>query len=587
VRSAVYEGATSVWRQRAHAALASALAGEEDADRRAWHQAIATLAPDEQVAAALEASAHRAVMRAAHASAVTSFLRAADLSTDDTRRYRRIAAAGQAAWDAGDVDRVRELVARALPAATGEPRALLLHLAGVLEWRTGSLREACSIMSRGAELTEDPSLRLEMLFDAAEAASHGGDRTGVIELGERAARVGAASERDRVRQALLMGWARLYAGQREEAGARFGDALERASTLEDPRTLVWAAEAASTVDRLGAGLPYATRAVQLARAQGRLNLLQLALRRHASELIWNSQFDRAYAAAQEGYGLSLEAGDSAGGHLANLALIEAVWGREEEARNHASNALALGQRHDSLLVSSMAEWALGFIDLTCGRPSQAAERLLALTSPERSDVHPMVARYALPDAVEAASRSGHQDEASARLAQLRSAVTQAPNEARLALLARCDALLGERSPDEAFVEALFPSQSDFERARTELLYGEWLRRERRRQEARTHLRTALERFRSVGAVTWEDRAAAELRATGETARKRDPSTLDDLTAQELHIAGLVAEGLTNREIATQLYLSPRTIDYHLRKVFSKLGIASRTQLARDGLPSRS
>jgi len=377
---------------------------------------------------------------------------------------------------------------------------------------------------------------------------------------------------------------RLYAGKREEAGAHFAEALERANALDDPRTLVWAAEAASTVMHPGAGLRYATRAVDLARSQGRLNLLQLALRRQANELVWNSQFDLAYAAAREGYGLSLEAGDSAGGHLTNLAFVEAVWGREEEARDHAAAALALGQRHDSLLVSSMAEWALGFLDLTSGRPREAAERLLALTAAERTNVHPLVARYALPDAVEAASRGGHPVGALERLVLLRSAVMQAPNEARLALLARGEALLGERSPDAAFAEALSPALPSFERGRTELLYGEWLRRERRRLEARGHLRTALELFRSLGAVTWEDRAATELRATGETVRKRDPSTLDQLTPQELHIAGLAAEGMTNPEIAGRLYLSPRTIDYHLRKVFTKLGITSRTELSRHVLP---
>ncbi|HET7378887.1 MAG TPA: helix-turn-helix transcriptional regulator, partial [Gaiellales bacterium] len=133
---------------------------------------------------------------------------------------------------------------------------------------------------------------------------------------------------------------------------------------------------------------------------------------------------------------------------------------------------------------------------------------------------------------------------------------------------------------------LAPGLTPFQRARTELLFGEWLRRERRRQEARLHLRAALDLFRSLGTTPWEQRAEGELRATGETARKRDPSTLDQLTPQELQIAGLVADGLTNREIADQLFLSPRTIDYHLRKVFSKLGIASRTELVRDGLPSR-
>ena len=123
-------------------------------------------------------------------------------------------------------------------------------------------------------------------------------------------------------------------------------------------------------------------------------------------------------------------------------------------------------------------------------------------------------------------------------------------------------------------------------ARTELLFGEWLRRERRRSEARGHLRAAAAAFRALGAPRWEERAEAELRATGETARKREPSTLDQLTPQELQIAALVGEGLTNREIAAQLFLSPRTIEYHLRKVFSKLGIGSRSELIRRGAPSR-
>jgi DNA-binding CsgD family transcriptional regulator len=146
--------------------------------------------------------------------------------------------------------------------------------------------------------------------------------------------------------------------------------------------------------------------------------------------------------------------------------------------------------------------------------------------------------------------------------------------------------LAVRPPDEAFGEAIerAGALTAFQRARTELLYGEWLRRERRRQDARAHLRSALESFRSLGATPWELRAEGELRATGETARKRDPSTLDQLTPQELQIAALVAQGMTNREIAAQLFLSPRTIDYHLRKVFSKLGIASRNELVHQALP---
>jgi DNA-binding CsgD family transcriptional regulator len=192
----------------------------------------------------------------------------------------------------------------------------------------------------------------------------------------------------------------------------------------------------------------------------------------------------------------------------------------------------------------------------------------------------------MPDAVEAAVRAGQRDQAAARLQSLRGRVAAAPTAARRALLARCEALLGERDPEEAFGEAIAPGTGlpPMQRARTELLYGEWLRRERRRTDARAHLRAAIDIFRRLGAVPWAERAEAELRATGETARKRDASAVDQLTPQELQIAGLVTSGLTNREIAAELFLSPRTVDYHLHKVFTKLGIASRTELVRDGLP---
>ena len=153
------------------------------------------------------------------------------------------------------------------------------------------------------------------------------------------------------------------------------------------------------------------------------------------------------------------------------------------------------------------------------------------------------------------------------------------------MLARCEALLAARDAGEAFGEAAAasPALPPMQRARTELLYGEWLRRERRRTDARAHLRAAAEAFRGLGAIPWAERAEAELRATGETARRRDISAAEQLTPQELQIAGLVTEGLTNKEIAAQLYLSPRTVDYHLHKVFTKLGIASRAKLIRDGL----
>ena len=250
---------------------------------------------------------------------------------------------------------------------------------------------------------------------------------------------------------------------------------------------------------------------------------------------------------------------------------------------------ALAHSSGETVLSSLGRAALGLLELTLGRPAQAADQLLELVADNRPDTHPIVAIISVPDAVEAVVRAGRPAELiAAPLDRFRAWVVHAPTDARRSMLARCEALLETRPPDGAFGDAaaLASSLPPFQQARGELLYGEWLRRERQRQQARRHLRAALELFRQLGAAPWEERTAAELRATGETIRKRDPSTLDQLTPQELQIAGLVSQGLTNREIAGQLFLSPRTIDYHLRKVFSKLGIASRTELARHELLQR-
>jgi ATP/maltotriose-dependent transcriptional regulator MalT len=316
--------------------------------------------------------------------------------------------------------------------------------------------------------------------------------------------------------------------------------------------------------------------------------LPIALHRQTLELIWNSRFDLAYAAAQEGHRLAIDLGYGAAAHLASMANVEAIWGRQEDARAHAGEALAIGRQSGSSLLADSAEMTLAFVEMTSGRADEAADRLFSLTSLQRPSAHVVIALHAIPDLVEVAVRTGRQEQAVEPLARYRAWATTAATGSGAALLARCEALLEQRPPDQGFREAIDRASAlaPFQQARTELLYGEWLRRERRRQEGRVHLRAAGALFHSIGALPWAQRAEAELRATGETIRKRDPSTLDELTPQELQIAGLVAEGMTNREIAAQLYLSPRTIDYHLRKVFSKLGIASRSELVRDGLPSR-
>jgi DNA-binding CsgD family transcriptional regulator len=588
VRSALYQAAALSQRQRVHAALADALSGDQNTDRRVWHQAMATLTGDEEVAAALEASARRAQLRAGHASAATAFLRAAELSTEDVRRVQRIAAAAHAAWAAGQPDRARQAIERALPLADGEIRAGLLYLSGVIEERTGSSREACTKLIQGIAVCNDPPRKLEMLMEAVEAAAASGDLARAAELGRSAASIPAVSTRDQLIVNLLSGFVKEIAGERQQAQSLFADAQRLAETLDEPRALVWAANAASAAGEPGCGLPYANRAVEAARRQGLLSLLPVTLEVQAIELIANSSFDLAYAAAEEGYRLSIDIGHGRGWHLASMAMVEAVWGREEDARRHAEQALSLGQQTASDVLAATAEYALGLLDLSMGRTEQAAERPLAPAAPARPGRNPMIPPMVIPDAAETAIRAGRPQEASQRLDIIRGWVAAAPTPARQALLARSEALLGERDPDEAFSEAitLGSALSPLQRARTELLYGEWLRRQRRRTDARVHLRAALQAFRRLGAIPWAERAEAELRATGETARKRDVSTAGQLTPQELQIAGLVTDGLTNREIAAQLYLSPRTVDYHLRKVFTKLGIASRTDLVRGGLPQR-
>lgn len=591
VRSALLESATHSQRRAAHAALAAALSGAEHTDRRVWHEALATLTTDEDVAAALEASAHRYQARAGHASAATAFVRSADLSADEGRRTGRVAAAAEAAWAAGQPGRARDLITRALPLATGERRAELLGLRGVIETRTGDLRSAMAVLLEAADASDDASHTLELLTEATEAAAYAGDYARAVAFGARAATIEPLTETDRFRVAALSGVAAELAGDHERAAVLLPEAIRRAEQLGDPRFLIWAARLANMRGTLGDGLGYATRAVRIARERGLLNILPNSLSQQATALTGQGRFKLAYAAAEEGITLARDFGHRWGvsWNLSNLAILDALQGDAAPARAHAAEAMELAAiSGGTTLLVGFAEWALGLLELTLGRPSEATDCLLLVSAEERPESNPLIGLWSIPDLIEAAARSERLGDTVDRFDRYRDLVEQSPTPVRLSLLARCRALAGEGDAREQFKIALAPDAtlSPFEQARTELLYGEWLRRKRERLEARGHLRRAADLFRQVGAPPWEERAEAELRATGETARRRDPSTLDDLTPQELQIAGLVASGMTNRQIAAQLFLSPRTIDYHLRKVFTKLGLASRTQLVRMGVPEQ-
>ena len=583
VRAAAYEAAQVGERQRVHAALVAALSGEEHVDRRVWHQAMASITRDEEVAVALEASARRARLRAGHASAATAFARAAELTVTHGRQAPRLGSAAQAAWDAGQPERALELLGRALPLSEPALRADLLYLRGVIEARCGSVGDATRTLLDAA-IDAEPDLALAMLHEAAEAVGAIGQLETVRTIGERAAQLSAASPRAQFSKCILVGAGALVAGELERARATLDEALAMADQLgDDPRAQVWAANAAG--GEPGRGLQYTARAVEVARRQGLFSLLPLALENHSKELLRAGRLDLAYVSAQEGYSLALELGHGAGWHLATLAYVEAIRGQEHEAREHAERALAIAQRSGHTYLEAGARAALGLLDLTLGRPADAAAVLLELTAAERKDLTFVATVGPASDAVEAIVRGGlPSSQGDAPLALLHDWARHSPTDANRSIVARAEALLERCEPDPGFSEALRLSRglTPFERARTELLYGEWLRRQRRPSHARRHLRASAELFRSLGAQPWAERAENELRATGETARKRDPTTLDQLTPQEVQIAELVASGLTNREIASQLFLSPRTVEYHLRKVFTKLGLASRTELIRRG-----
>ena len=585
VRSAVYESATFNDRRRAHAALAAACSAETQTDRRVWHQAIATVTADEDIAAALESSANRSRARGGHASAATAYERAAQLSETESARARRLTAGAGSAFIAGQLERSRSLVDRSLPTADRPSRADLLALRGVIDGFGGSLTDAVSSLLEGIEQSDDASRSLEMLLEACAMGMHLDDYDQLLRLCLRAAEFEPVTDHDRFTVVLLTSIAAELDGDYDRGAALATEASETADRLVNPRCFIWLAASVGRAGNWGDGLPHASRAVRLARERGYLATLPHALQAQASQLIGLSRFDLAYAIAHEARQLGLEIGLrwAASWAVADLAYVDSVRGDEEAARAHLTELAQLTTSTSPAEPAGMNR-ALGTLALALGRPSEALDRLLASIALVRPQSSPMLVG-GVPDAMEAAARAERSEEMAEHLARYAAWVESFPNPARRALLARCRALADEADAEHQFAEAigLVDALAPFDRARTQLLFGEWLRRERRRTDARAHLRAALETFEQLRVSSWAERARSELRASGETARRRDASTRDQLTPQELRVADLAASGLTNAEIGAQLFLSPRTIDYHLRKVFAKLDIASRSDLARVSL----
>ena len=586
VRTAVYDSATRARRQSTHAALSEVHAEAGHASRSLWHRAIATDTRDEQLAGALEALAQQSSQRGGPASAASALERAAEFSEDQPTRGRRLSAAAAAAWDAGQADRARELLRRSLLTVDEAHRVRLLHLSGIIEGQSGSLGEGVKMLQQAARLSDDPSLTLGILRDAATMAGFAGDHDSVIRFGDRAAELPCDTDRDRYFVAAIGAYASSLSGDHVCAAASAARAVEIAERLDDPNCLLTAAITAARHGIAADGLAIVNRAVEVVRERAQVSLLPLALQAQARELLYAGRFDVSYSVAEDGWRLALDIGQpwAASINLSYLAILDAFMGAEQLVHDRTESLEELVARSGAKTIMNNIATARAVLELGLGRPGAALDEFLPMLGATRPESDPNFA-LGVPDAVEAAVRTGRLGEMSAHLARFEQWVAAVPTRARIALLARCHALVDDADGDRHYAEAvaLGDALSPFDRARTELLYGEWLRRHRRRVDARPHLRTALELFRRLSACPWEERAHRELRASGETARRRDPAARDQLTPQELQIARLVAGGSTNPQVAAQLFLSPRTIDYHLRKVFVKLDISSRGELAQMSL----
>jgi DNA-binding CsgD family transcriptional regulator len=583
VRSAVYERATFASRQGVHRDLAAILEGTEDVDRRAWHLAAAAVEPDESVAAALENSADRARRRSGVGAAADALERSAQLTSGRAERGRRLTAAAHDAWLAGQRDRAAMLLAEAEQLVEERAqRARVMQLGGLFELRRGMPDKAYRLLvdSAAAFKELDPHTALETLVLAGEAAAFIGTPALAAEVGELAAAVPAGpSPENRLMVALLGGLARALGGDPAGGTAMLREVVAGAQRIDEPAKLLWAGRAALYLGELDAARTLYERGADQARLSGAVGMLAIVLDRLAWTDAIAGRPTAAEANAEEGLKLAGEVGLDAGVAMGSLALVWAMRGDEDGCRAAAERAYSLAETRRMRIVSAAADWALGLLELGLGRPADALQHLLALTG---AGGHPGILLWAAPDLVEAAVRVGQPDKCSAVLERFEAWVTGSGLPVPAAALARCRGLLADADAAVDHFDAALrhdhSAQRPFERARNELALGEAMRRQRRRSEARSHLRNAMEVFEKLGTAPWTERARAELRASGETARRHDPNTLDQLTPQEVRIALFASKGASNPDIAAKLFLSRRTVEYHLHKVFTKLGVTSRAEL---------
>ena len=595
VRSAVYRAASPAERRAAHQVLAGATDPQADPDRRAWHRAQATLGPDEEVASELERSASRAQARGGLAAAAAFLERAAALTLDPVRRAERALAAAQAKYQAGEFDATLALLATA---EAGPPdqlrRARADLLRGQIAFSSSRGSDAPPLLLKAARQFEplDSRLARETYLDALAAATFAGRLAlggGMREVAE-AARMAPPPPGPTRGPDLLLDGISLVICEGYPAGApvlRQAVSAFRGTDVSREEGLRWlwlACRAALIVWDYASFDVLSDRQVTLARDAGALIMLPIAFNMRSTAHLYAGEFTPAASMVAQAESVTEATGSSIAPYGA--VALAAFRGREAQAAHLLQTATDDAERRGEGRALSFIGWADAVL---CNSLGHYEEALAAAQRASEDSPAVQFADWALVELVEAAVRSAVPERAAGAVQRLSGIARACGTDWVLGAEARSRALVS----DGAAAENLYREAIDrfgrtrlrVDLARAHLLYGEWLRRERRRRDARDQLGRAYEIFDSVGAAAFAERARIELRATGGHARQQTTETPDTLTAQEALIARLAGEGASNPEIAAQLFISPATVAYHLRKVFTKLGVSSRNQLA-PALPAR-
>ncbi|CUR58200.1 hypothetical protein NOCA2480153 [metagenome] len=587
VRSAVYSAATPAERRVTHSALAAAT-DPDDLDRRAWHLAASTPDTDEEAALALVGVSERARARSAYDVVATALERAARLSPDLMARQRRLVAAAEAAWIAGQAQRSRSLLDEAGP-PPADLVARIGGLAGTIAARTGSLSEAVGLYSRAADQVaiDDPDAAIMLLADGMNASFYRADVGWLAQALDRLEGLlpRASTPEAEVLGTLAVGMSRILLGRggAETLKVAVDDLVETEALQDDPMRVTWLVMAVLFLREDGTFRDLVEEAVGAIRAGAVLGTLPYLLFHVARDDATTDRWPEADSAYHEGIRLARESGQGTdlAVSLAGLAWLEARQGRDEDCRRHAHEAVELCERHDIVLGRVWSAWALAELELGAGdapAARAALEEVCALLSEhgiEDVDLFPGA------ELTETLLRLGRDDEAVGVAEEF---LARASRKGQPWALARAHRAVALVRADDALFQLALDHHADtrdvFEQARTQLARGASLRRNRQRRAARPVLAAAHASFERLGAGPWVDQAAAELEATGETVRRRGADVRDALTPQERQIAGLLAAGRTTREAAAALFLSPKTVEYHLRHVYLKLGISSRAELAQ-------